>query len=600
MRLFKKVFTFVGVTILLGLLTPISLFGQAQSTVTVNLKDVTTANITSRAFVRVKLRVSTRQTARAGAVIITPKDVKPDSNGLVTMTVYQNSAITPSGTFYTFEYHWNGRFQHSQSFIINSSTFDLNNATAINEGTLTGPTDSIPAGFVHTQSSSNATWIVAHNLGVSHVNCHFKNNSDVEFQDADITSVTDTDVNTVTIIFGASQTGVAKCIAVKDITLTTTLTNVLNLNPTAAQSGGLGQDFTWTGNVNILGNFTLDMNLILKQTTADYTVTWNNPAANRDLTIPDPGTAASFLFTEGAQTINGANTFTKDVLLKNAIDATLGLDIDSGTSTVQVSRLRFLDRGADKFQISKDLSNNLVFRDVFAGINRTIIQVSGGNFHRVGNSTADHDFADSAGLLRIRIHGDSDKISFGTLVDTNLYRSSANTLKTDDSFIVGGSVGIGIDTPATSAILDLTSTTGALLPTRMTTVQRDALTAVDGMVLYNSTDAQLQGRVSGAWVGLGAGVPSGLISWFNVAACPAGWTRVVAGLQGRFFRERAADTVGTTGGADTASPTTGGPSTTTFIEAGIPDTTVADDTHTHTVSHDNRPAFINLTACSKD
>ena len=63
-----------------------------------------------------------------------------------------------------------------------------------------------------------------------------------------------------------------------------------------------------------------------------------------------------------------------------------------------------------------------------------------------------------------------------------------------------GNVGIGVESPATSALLELSSTTGALLPTRMTTTQRDALTAVDGMILYNSTLARTQGRVSAAWI----------------------------------------------------------------------------------------------------
>ena len=289
-----------------------------------------------------------------------------------------------------------------------------------------------------------------------------------------------------------------------------------------------------------------------------------------------------------------------DGLIKNAADSTLRFDLDSGLTTAQLISLGFRDQGTLRYEIRKTAANALIIQDTVSVVSRIQLNQAADNRYRCGSLTDQHEFMDSAGLVRVSVTCGVDGLTFGTLADTNLYRSTTDTLKTDDSFIVGGSVGIGIDTPATSAILDLTSTTGALLPTRMTTVQRDALTAVDGMVLYNSTDAQLQGRVSGAWVGLGAGVPSGLISWFNVAACPAGWTRVVAGLQGRFFRERAADTVGTTGGADTASPTTGGPSATNFVDSGIQDTAVAADFHTHTVSHDNRPAFINLTACSKD
>jgi len=71
-----------------------------------------------------------------------------------------------------------------------------------------------------------------------------------------------------------------------------------------------------------------------------------------------------------------------------------------------------------------------------------------------------------------------------------------------DSYITGGNLGIGTATPATSAILEVASTTGAILFPRMTNTQRDALTAVDGMVIYSSTDSKLQVRAGGAWVDL--------------------------------------------------------------------------------------------------
>lgn len=62
-----------------------------------------------------------------------------------------------------------------------------------------------------------------------------------------------------------------------------------------------------------------------------------------------------------------------------------------------------------------------------------------------------------------------------------------------------GNVGIGTSTPATSAKLEIDSTTGALLLPRMTTAQRDALTAVNGMILYNSTLNKVQVYEGGAW-----------------------------------------------------------------------------------------------------
>lgn len=64
-----------------------------------------------------------------------------------------------------------------------------------------------------------------------------------------------------------------------------------------------------------------------------------------------------------------------------------------------------------------------------------------------------------------------------------------------------GKIGIG-GAPSASCALDVQSTTGALMLPRMTTVQRNALTAADGMLVYNTTDSKVQARAGGAWVDL--------------------------------------------------------------------------------------------------
>ena len=81
-----------------------------------------------------------------------------------------------------------------------------------------------------------------------------------------------------------------------------------------------------------------------------------------------------------------------------------------------------------------------------------------------------------------------------------VFRIYDYSVATDVFNIKAGKVGIGTTSPATSALLDLTSATGALLVSRMTTVQRDALTAVNGMIIYNSSTNAFNFYENGAWV----------------------------------------------------------------------------------------------------
>ena len=70
---------------------------------------------------------------------------------------------------------------------------------------------------------------------------------------------------------------------------------------------------------------------------------------------------------------------------------------------------------------------------------------------------------------------------------------------------ISGSVAIGPSGPASTAILDVASTTKSFLPPRMTTTQRNAISAPPaGSVIYNSTTNLLNHYNGSAWLAVGA------------------------------------------------------------------------------------------------
>jgi hypothetical protein len=62
-----------------------------------------------------------------------------------------------------------------------------------------------------------------------------------------------------------------------------------------------------------------------------------------------------------------------------------------------------------------------------------------------------------------------------------------------------GQVGIGVSSPNAAALLQMDSTTQGFLPPRMTTAQRDAITAVQGLVIFNTTTTKLECYDGATW-----------------------------------------------------------------------------------------------------
>ncbi|MDO9187456.1 MAG: hypothetical protein Q7W13_15690, partial [Bacteroidia bacterium] len=109
--------------------------------------------------------------------------------------------------------------------------------------------------------------------------------------------------------------------------------------------------------------------------------------------------------------------------------------------------------------------------------------------------------------------------------------------------IIAGKVGVGTSAPATSAALDVTSTSQGFLPPRMNTAQRNAIaTPVAGLVIYNTTINCLEFYNGTAWVATCGSAPcSGGTQTFNYAGAittftvPAGCSTItieVWGAQG--------------------------------------------------------------------
>lgn len=106
-----------------------------------------------------------------------------------------------------------------------------------------------------------------------------------------------------------------------------------------------------------------------------------------------------------------------------------------------------------------------------------------------------------AGVLRNILELDRPEIVFNEdSVDLNVRIESDGDPNNFFSDAGRDNIGMGTNTPNASAKLDITSTTGSLLIPRMTTAQRNALAAVNGMGIYNTTTNQFEKYEAGAWV----------------------------------------------------------------------------------------------------
>lgn len=90
----------------------------------------------------------------------------------------------------------------------------------------------------------------------------------------------------------------------------------------------------------------------------------------------------------------------------------------------------------------------------------------------------------------------------GNIVRTTTPIGQFPQLVDSDKHVFDGTrLGVGTDAPDLSSIGDFVSTTGGLLPPRMTTAERDAISSpADGLIIYNTTTGKFNGREAGAWL----------------------------------------------------------------------------------------------------
>ena len=185
--------------------------------------------------------------------------------------------------------------------------------------------------------------------------------------------------------------------------------------------------------------------------------------------------------------------------------------------------------GNESISGQKTFTNNAIINDNSTNPALTINQIGSGHSILVEDSASPDStpfVVDNAGNVGIGTTAPSQKLEVnGNTLSTIYYlpdtakfisggvgavmtiSSGTNSMvfkQTANAFMRGTTGGLGIEITGTptidaSAILTLTSTTKGFLPPRMTTAQRDAITPVAGLMIYNTTTNKHQGYNGTTW-----------------------------------------------------------------------------------------------------
>ena len=275
---------------------------------------------------------------------------------------------------------------------------------------------------------------------------------------------------------------------------TDTLTNKTLTNPTvnaATLTGTVASTATVTGTLDLTGAVLAGTNaLVFEGSGADANETTfaiTNPTADRTITFPDAaGTVA--LTSDITVTASSTTTFTNKTLTSPVFGGTSttasgNLVIDPATKIVEIR-----GGGSVEGQIVLNCRDNshgqtLKAQPHSAGITNTMLLPIGASSTLVSLISAD------------------------TLTNKTLTSPDINTPDIDggtiDGAVIGGNTPAAITGTAISGTsVTVTGTAGAVTLPTLTTTQRNALSAANGMLVYNSTTSKIEAYAGGAWVQL--------------------------------------------------------------------------------------------------
>ncbi len=263
-------------------------------------------------------------------------------------------------------------------------------------------------------------------------------------------------------------------------------------------------------NLYVTGNFTLETGDFY---TSDQTYTF-------ETSFPDGYVSLALI-------PNGTSQLTAIQLFNDSDESNSGIiQVNSRSDgSFPTIHLTHIGSGTTPDFLVKQDSNTILYSP-FGGVGLTIGDTStpGAVLHAVGTTAstpvimATGAVSQTADVAQWCSYGDvimAAITSNGQLVfgpsgsqDTTLYRSAANTLKTDGVFLAATGIGINAVSLLPSAILQIDSTIKGFLPPRMNNTQRDAISSpATGLVLYSTTDNALEFWNGSSWL-VGISTPS--------------------------------------------------------------------------------------------